>query len=96
MSEQLSGCHNASVTVGGDDTDPLGGTHYYVCSTCHEACDLALPADSIQSHTRQLAHPSTSRGYQLGYEAGRREAGASKGKLNLADSIPFKTLDAEL
>lgn len=33
----LSACHKASVTIGGDGGE---GTHYYVCSQCHKACDL--------------------------------------------------------
>lgn len=35
----LSACHLAPVTVGGDD---LEGTHYHICSVCHEACDIAV------------------------------------------------------
>lgn len=39
MSEPLSKCHNAPLTIGGDDHE---GTHYYVCSTCNDMCDLAV------------------------------------------------------
>ena len=35
----LSDCHQATVTVGGDDQE---GTHYYVCDRCLFACDLKV------------------------------------------------------
>lgn len=47
MNNQLSNCHQAPTTIGGDDTDPLGGTHYYVCSACGEACDLYFDRDKF-------------------------------------------------
>lgn len=36
--EELSKCHNAPVTIGGDSDE---GTRYYVCNECGNACDLA-------------------------------------------------------
>jgi hypothetical protein len=35
--EKKSNCCSASVIIGGDDRE---GTHYYVCTSCKEPCDL--------------------------------------------------------
>lgn len=55
MNNQLSKCHRAPTTIGGDDTDPLGGTHYYyyVCSQCGEPCDLYVATPS-SANTPQI------------------------------------------
>lgn len=43
--KELSACHKAPVTVGGDDTE---GTHYYVCTKCHNICDRLADKDSTK------------------------------------------------
>lgn len=41
-----SNCHNATVTIGGDDKE---GTHYYVCTKCNKPCDLAVTPSSMNT-----------------------------------------------
>lgn len=41
-----SNCHNASVTIGGDDRE---GTHYYVCSKCNNLCGLTVTNPSVDT-----------------------------------------------
>ncbi len=57
--QPLSDCHQAPVKV----QTASEGTSCYICTECTEVCDQYVA----------LAHPSTSRGYLLGYEAGKRE-----------------------
>lgn len=34
-----SACHDATVTIGGDDPE---STHWYICSECNKPCDLIV------------------------------------------------------
>ena len=46
MNKPLSNCCHAPMTVGGEGT-----THYYVCTKCGDACDVATRTPAERSKT---------------------------------------------
>ena len=52
--EEKSNCCSAPVIIGGDDSE---GTHYYVCTSCKEPCDLEefMPKSIIKRFKEQFS-----------------------------------------